>query len=237
MAEEFTRQTSQENILNELWWTELEAVTNRLWNDKPTKPVDAVLFGGRSWHDAQKEVLYRLAKDLYKQGMAKYIALYGGEGQRFGTAAPVNVVAPIKALARARFIKMGVPNEDIIDSDLPDVTKNNTLEEGRGFLKLAEKEGWKRLVFVANPHQVLRMMLGLVKDINERGLDTDIYVATPTPDKFNWWRDVRGSQGIEKKPVYEHIQDEVDRIFHYQRQGDLSSFAELNKYLSQRDER
>ncbi|QQG40414.1 MAG: hypothetical protein HYV37_02475 [Candidatus Levyibacteriota bacterium] len=204
-------------------------------NDRPTEPVDAALFFGRSWFDAEKTGVYQLMKDFYDQGMIKYIVLYGGDGQKFGETVP-DVAAPGKRFARDRLVKMGVPNESILDSELEDQTENNTLEEGRGMLNLVRSRGWSRVVAVANEHQLLRATLGLIPMINNsEGEQIDLWTAAP--HDTNWNKRVRGAQGEHFGPRSDHIILENNRVRQYQEKGDLASFERYHAYIQNRDQR
>lgn len=213
---------------------ELIRATDRVLTDRPIASVDAAFFIGRSWFDAEKWGVYGVCEEFYRSGRVRYVALYGSDGQLHGTLEP-NIAAPSKHYARARLVKLGVPDDDIFDSALANPLENNTKTETQGLLKLAEEKGWKRVVAVANPHQVLRAMLGMVKIINDRGLDIDVYTAAPT--NTNWEKRVRGSQGKEWKTRSAHIDDEYIRIPRYQASGDLASVEELFRYLEIRDDR
>ena len=76
-------------------------------------------------------------------------------------------------------------------------------------------------------------MLGLVRTINQQELPIRVWAVSP--QNTNWQVRVKGSQGMERKPRREHIQDETDRVFRYQANGDIASFDELFSYLAQRD--
>ncbi len=166
-----------------LYYSQFLKAQKMVLNDRPTQPVDAALFFGHSWFDGEKWGVYQLMVDLYKTGMVKYIVLYGSHGQRFGDTIP-NVVAPSKDYARDRLVKMGVPDVHIINSELPEPTKNNTPSEGEGFLNTAQEKGWHSLIAIANPHQILRATLGLVTLINKQQRPFDIWSAAPT--NTNW---------------------------------------------------
>lgn len=231
---------------NENWQADLEKVTDLVLKDRPTKPVDVAFFFGRSWFDAEKQGVYQLTVDLYKQGLIKKIAIYGSEGQRFNETGPEMLepydhlqinrlnrsVAPPKGFAKARFIKMGIPEEDIILTTLPDPTKNNTIEESKGFLQASKEYRWTSAVVIANQHQLLREILGLIALMDRKSEHMDIYSAAPAnPD---WQRKVRGAQGEHHAPRKDHVLLEIQRIKTYQEKGDLASFERYFDYLKSR---
>lgn len=216
----------------QLYHSQFLEAQEKVLNDRPTEPVDAALFFGRSWFDAEKWGVYQLMKDLYGQGMIKYIVLYGSDGQKFGETVP-DVVGPGKRFARDRLVKMGVPNKSILDSELEDPIKNNTLEEGKGMINLVKARGWKRVVAVANAHQLLRATLGLVQIIDDQeGTPIDLWTAAPSDT--DWKRRVRGAQGEHFGPRSDHITLENNRIPIYQKNGDIASFEKYFAYIQNR---
>lgn len=229
------------------WWSACNKATEMVLSDRPTKPVDAALFFGRSWFDAERWGIYQLAVDFYKAGLVKNIAVYGNEGQRYGETDPAmlepsdrfpkarraKMVAPAREIARARLIKMGVPDKNIILTQIPDEDKNNTLEESMGFFIKAKERDWKSTVAVANPHQLLREMLGLIQIMDQHPeYYLDIYSAAPT--NTDWERKVRGAQGEHFASRKEHIMLEINRIKNYQERGNLASFERYFDYLKGR---
>lgn len=230
MTEESTyRRDTNELIQGEKFSSDLDKATQLLWKDRPEQSVDILYFFGRSYFDAPKEGLYRLAVNLYQQGMVKKIIVPGTEGERLGEDIPRRAHSG-KTLMQNRLIGMGIPDNDIVFSE----KGFHTRQEGDAFLKYSKEHGLHRAIAIANPHQITRAMLGLVKTILDHKLPIDVYAVVPDPNKFDWQRRVKGSQGMVRKPVVEHIQDEIDRIPIYQNQGDLASFEELFRYLSQR---
>ncbi len=215
-----------------LYYDQFLEAQEMVLSDRPTESVDAALFFGRSWFDAEKWGVYQLMKDFYDHEVVKYIVLYGSEGQRFGDTIP-NVVGPGKRFARDRLVKMGVPNESILDSKLEDSRKNNTLEEGKGMINLVKAHGWNRVVAVANPHQLLRATLGLVKIINNPA-ETTIDLWTAAPLNTDWNKRVRGAQGEHLGLRSDHITLENKRIPIYQDKGDIASFEEYFAYRESR---
>jgi hypothetical protein len=102
---------------------------------------------------------------------------------------------------------MGVPREKIIHS----APGYHTRAEGDAFLDEARKRGWKRVVTIANPHQIVRATLGIVRTINDQSLPIAAY--SDVPPHTNWDVRVKGSQGKERKPRRDHVKDEVERVF------------------------
>ena len=217
-----------------LYYSQFRKAQWKVLNDRPPKPIDVALFFGRSWLDAEKTGVYQLMKDFYDQEMITGIVLYGSDGQRFGETVP-DVVGPGKRFARDRLVKMGIPNDNIFDSELEDPAKNNTLEEGRAMLNLVKARGWNQAVAIASAHQLLRATLGLVKIVHNQSTPIDLWTAAPlNPD---WNRLVKGAQGEHLGPRSEHILLEYNRIGPYQKKGNLASFEEYLTYTKNRDQR
>lgn len=211
-----------------LFLLNLDDATLALTSDRPGDPCDFGLFFGRSWREAEKKGLFKLVLDLYQQGMIKELGIPGTEGQQQGSEKR-GVANPGKTLWTSRLVGMGIPQEHI---HYADYEARNTKTEGDSFLKIMEENGWRRGIYIANPHQIVRAGLGLVRTINQQGLDMQVFAAVPPTT--NWGRLVRGSQGKELKPRWEHINDERIRILLYHFKGDLASFEELFEYLERR---
>lgn len=215
---------------------DLAKATTMLLSDRPSEPVDAIFFFGRSYFDAGKHDLYKTAVDLIKDKKAQYVFLPGDEGFRMGGSVP-RESRPGISLETDRLTKMGVDRDKIFycPHPIPETIGFNTKTEGDAFLKTAEQRGFKRVIVLTQPHQIVRAMLGVVKTIDDQELDIDIWCSVP--QSTDWQVRVKGSQGKERKPRAEHIPDETGRILKYQDQGDLASFEELFAYLEKRDSR
>ncbi|MBI2337771.1 hypothetical protein HYU95_01175 [Candidatus Daviesbacteria bacterium] len=240
--------TEQAAAQERVWWQDCIKAQAMVLSDRPTKPVDAALFFGRAWHDAEKTGVYQLMVDFYNKGWVKNVAVYGNEGQKFGEKDPAmlepnnlfpkerrkKMVGPAREIARARLIRMGIPDEHIILTQIPDPSVNNTLAESMGFFITAKDQGWESAVVIANPHQLLREMLGLVQIMDkEPEYCLNIYSAAPT--STDWKRRVRGAQGEHFAPREEHIALETNRIRTYQQTGDLASFDRYFEYIIKRN--
>lgn len=229
------------------WGLACNKATTRVLNDQPTKLVDAALFFGRSWFDAERGGVYQLAVDLHQSGLVKKIAIYGNEGQKFGETDPAmlapgstfpkerraRMIAPAREIAKARLVRMGVPVKDIILTEILDPEGNNTPAESMGFLIAAKDQGWTSAVAVANPHQLLREMLGLIQ-IMDKHPEYYLNIYSAAPANTDWERKVRGAQGEHFAPRKEHIKREIKRIKDYQLNGDLISFDRYFDYLDNR---
>lgn len=213
---------------------ELIMATTVLLKDLPPRQVDSVFFFGRSWHDAGKRDIFTTAAEHVTLNKAQYLLLADSEGERVGENTPL-AAYPGKSLWTQRLTKLGVNQEQIIYS--PHLVTGergfHTKSEAEAFLQTAVERKFRTAVVLTQPHQILRAMLGVVKVINEKNLQINVWCVTP--ESTDWDKEVKGSQGMKRKPRREHILDEVERILKYQDQGDIASFDELFAYLERRN--
>lgn len=215
------------------WWQDLKKAYDLLCYDRLSKPVDILYFFGRSYFDAPKEGLYRLAVNLYQEGMAKKIIIPGTEGERLGQDIP-RESHPGKTLMRNRLVRMGVPNEDIIDS----TPGYHTRQEGDAFLNYSIEHGFHDAIALTNPTQIVRAVLSLVAKIDSDHLPVNVFARVPDPLTFDWGRMVKGSQGADRKPTYKHLFQEFKGIHKYQNYpppNNIATFSKLFEYIEARD--
>lgn len=189
--------------------------------------VDAVFFHDRCYGDFTG--LFEMAGRMYRTGVARFIATPNTDGARFGGNIP-GEASPGKIWTREQLVRQGIPDEIILH---PVSVSSHTNEENDAFLELSMKMKWRSAVILAQPHQLLREILGMVIVMNKTEYLMEIYTAAPpiTP----WYEVIRVNQGIETKPRIENIADELQRISDYQQKGDLATFDELFAYLKARD--
>ncbi len=124
-------------------------------------------------------------------------------------------------------------NQEVNEGDIfltsGEMRVQHTRSEGDEFIECARKEGWRSALILANPHQILRAMLGLVKTLKIFNYHMCLYPAAPP--RVAWRKEVYGSKGQRRLRRHEHINEEWARIQRYQAQGDLASLAELRDYL------
>lgn len=184
--------------------------------------VDCVLFHNRSYDDDAN--LPDLAAEIIRAGKAGFVAVTNNEGERFGSNVPFEA-NPGKTYYIRTLLLLGVPEDSII---VPQRLAFHAREENTAFIELAKQRGWESAIILAQPHQLLRSMLGAVQEMNQSGYMMKLFAAAP--DFTNWQQIVRGSQGLEEKEREEHIQDELRRIVDYQKSGELATFDELFEY-------
>lgn len=215
---------------------DLRKITDVLLKDRPPKPVDAIFLFGRSYFDAGKNDIFHEAANLIKEGKARHIFISDSEGQRVGGTTP-REANPGKTLWTDRLVRLGVNRNQIVycPNAVPGELGFHTKTEGDAFLNMAANLNLGSAVVLTQPHQIARAMLGVVKTINDTGQEIDVWCMAP--DSTDWNKRVMGSQGKELKPRRDHVPDEIDRIFKYQKEGYLASFDDLYAYLDKRDSR
>jgi hypothetical protein len=195
-------------------------------SDGPPKPVDAIFLHTRAKGDDDQ--LFEIAAKALRTGLARYVITNGSDGQshRRGPGSGwAGKDAWVKALR-----KLGIRETAILLCQ----PALDTREENTQFLETAVSHGFKRVAILAQPHQVLRAMLGLLKEMDLQKHYLQVYVMTP--QSCPWWRKVYGSQGLHLKPRFEHIEDEASRIEKYATKGDLATPSEYFAYLKHRDQ-
>ncbi len=215
------------------WWQDLKKAYDLLCHDRPSEPVDILYFFGRSYFDAPKEGLYRLAVDLYQEGRVRKIIIPGTEGERLGRNIP-RESHPGKTLMRDRLVRMGILDSDIIDS----APGYHTRQEGDAFLNYSFENGLYNAIALTNPTQIVRAVLSLVAKIDSDHLPVSVFAVVPNPLTFDWGRMVKGSQGAERKPAYKHLYQEFEGIHKYQNYpppNNIATFSKLFEYMEARD--
>ncbi len=198
-----------------------------LLSGRPTEPVDALFFHGRSFGDYTG--LFELTKELVEARLVRRILLFGNEGERVGSTVPYES-NPGKTWCRQQLLNHGIDDEMILDT--PGGGYYTKLESN-DFVRLCAQKDWTSGVTLTQPHQLLRATLGTIRSLEQQKYGMEIYTATPTDTP--WEEDVSGSQGLEVKQRKAHIPDELMRIRLYQEKGDLASFPELFGYLKLRE--
>lgn len=202
--------------------------TVMLLSGQPQKPVDVLLFHNRSFRDYTN--LFEMAEEMFRRGRVRFIAVTYNEGERYGSTVPFEA-NPGKTWNINNLLTRGVPIESIF---CPDTMAFNARQENDAFLELSMQKSWRTGIILAQPHQLLRAMLGMVQAMNLRGYQMEIYTAAPVSTP--WQEVVSGNQGLESKPRIDHIQDEWERVRKYQAAGYLATFEQLFDYLKTREE-
>ncbi|MFN7954688.1 MAG: hypothetical protein U0610_23390 [bacterium] len=177
---------------------------------------------GNFEHDPPRnEGLLWLAAELHRTGVAGRIAIPGTGADR----TPETTTYPGCHVWTRALRELGVPAEAIV---LVPGEGAHTRTEGDDFVRLAKERRWTEALVLMNPHETLRVMLGLLVSFRLFGHPMR---ATPvTPATTDWNRDVYGSQGELRMARAHHILEEVRRVLAYQAKGDLASLDELDHY-------
>lgn len=191
----------------------------------PRNAVDALFFFSRAHNDHHG--LFDLAATLFTTSCVRHVAITGSRGEREGGTIP-GEANPGKDFYLRELAAWGVRWNVV-----PANPAFNTKTEGEAFLSLAKKHGWRHAAIIAQPHQILRAFLGLVRSMATIGFEIPIFAAAPR--STSWWEHVYGSQGENLMARFEHIGAELERIRRYQASGELASFYDLFRYLRRRD--
>jgi hypothetical protein len=198
----------------------------KLLEDEPPGEVDAVFFFGRTFGDDDDQ-LFAIAAHYMLFGRARHILINGSEGERFDGVKPHEAWAGKTAWIE-HFKKFGIRKVLISKPAF------HTKDEHEAFLDVAIAHGWRSAMLLTQPTQILRVMLGQVKSCADRSYPMRLYTAYP--DRNDWKKPIRGSQGAAELPRWMHAQLDAMRIATYWYKGDIVSPAELLTYPSHREE-
>ncbi len=196
-------------------------------SDRPPHSVDVIFFHNRSFGDDSG--LQDIAATMIAARQARIIAVTNNEGQRYDSDIPYEA-NPGKTHYKRTLMEKGVPEEAIV---IPEREAFHVRQENTVFIEESRARRWETAAILAQPHQLLRTMLGVIQAMNQSGYLMEVYTAFPNPT--SWQEVVYGNQGIEEKPRSEHIDDELKRVIYYQSTGELATFEELFAYLTARD--
>lgn len=205
-------------------------VMSRLSSGRPRKKIDVISFHNRSFGD--DTYLLEIAAEQFHSGNVQFIEITNNEGERYGSTIKYEA-NPGRSYYERRLRALGIPKKRIA---IPRTKAFHTRQENTAFIRQARYQGWTKGALLAHSYQLPRAMLGAVQAMEEVGYQVELYTFAPIdPDETYWQEPVKGSQGAEEKPRWAHIQDEFDRILHYQQTGELASFEQLIQYLDARD--
>ena len=154
---------------------------------------------------------YEKAVNLYKQGWAKKIIFSGGIIDYEYGSFPYSDVLP-------HILIQGVPESDIIHED----KSLNTREQAVEVVKIACKEGWKRLILVATHEHQYRAYLTFLREVIDAECDLILYNAP-----------VRNLTWFSENPWgkrFDRLEQGFERIDKYSLSGHLASFQEAIEY-------
>jgi len=198
----------------------------KLRNDEPPGPVDAVFFFARSFGD-DDDALFAIAAHCIMRGRARHILINGSEGERFGGTQPREAWAGKTAWIE-RFKGFGI---EVVLTSRPAF---HAKDEHEAFLDEAVRRGWRSAVLLTQPIQMLRFALGQLKSCVDRPYPMRLYAACP--QRNDWEESDHGSQGMAESPRWVHCVLDALRVAPYWYKGDIASPAELLEYLDRREE-
>lgn len=203
----------------------LHQVDTILSHSYPTKDVDALFFHARSYGD--DEGLFKLASDMYQDRKVRHVVVFNSDGRRHGGVVP-GESNPGMDYYIDQLEQRSVPN--ILSPREPGY---HTRTETDGFVEIAKEHGWRSAVVIAQPHQLLRIMLGTVTVMAKTGYWMEVYTAAP--QSVQWLLVTRTNQGRQEETRIENAQRELLRIPDYQKRGHLATLEELMDYLKKRE--
>lgn len=191
-------------------------------------PVDALFFVNHAYGDYTN--LYELAGDLYRTGLVKIIAVTNNEGERFGSTEKF-VANPGKTdCIRILTEEQKIPPENIL---VPQTAAFHTRQESDAFVELAKQEDWASAITLSQANRLLRVTLSMTPAMEQAGYMMELYTTAPTSTP---WRELAfGSQSTKRQARFETIGEELERIFRYQKSGELPGIDDLLDYLDARD--
>ena len=170
------------------------------------KPSDAIiLLEGDGFHRFQKAV------DLYKKGLGKKIVFSGAIVQKEYGSYPFEEVKPF-------ILNAGVPEEDLIHEDKSLHTQQQAVE----VVKMAMKNGWKRLALVASHEHQYRAYLTFLRQVLDSRSGIILYNAPVR--NLDWFVD--SGWGMR----FDRLKAEIERIEKYSAFGHLANAKEVIEY-------
>lgn len=164
---------------------------------------------------------------------AHVIAIPGNRGTRRPDGSLSETGYPGGERWKAELLALGISPEWILPYALTDVGPDgkswNTRTEIDDFIRIAQTGSWRHAIVLATPFHLPRVMLTLVKALNDARYRIELYPVTPR--SVSWTKRVYHSQGLQQLPRYQHLREEWSRIPKYQEKGSICSFRELYEYL------
>lgn len=154
---------------------------------------------------------YPKAIELFKQGFSDKIVFSGNISNYPYGSYPLSDIYPY-------IVEAGIPHEDIIHED----KSLNTREQAIEIIKLAEKNGWTKLILVASHYHQYRAYLTFLKEVFITNSNIVIYNA-PAND-LKWFDDAGWGQRFDL------IDQEFARIEKYSEYNHLATYNEAIEY-------
>lgn len=175
------------------------------------------------------------AAELWNIQAGDWVVIPGNPGTRpsgiSGSLSPTGY--PGGTIWRAALLDLGVPDDHIVsyaEAQVgPDGRSWNTRTEIDDFVHIAQTRAWHRAFVVCTPFHLLRVMLTLVKSLQDQA--HTMRLEPVTPRSISWTKRVYHSQGLQQLPRHAHIKEEWARIPRYQANDSICTFADLHAYL------
>jgi len=191
--------------------TDREIIMAIVDNDCLTKSDVAVLLEGDGFFRWQKAV------ELYKQGMVDKIVFSGNITDREYGSYPYEEIRPY-------MLGAGVIEKDLIHEDKSLQTQQQAVE----VVRLAIKNGWKKLALVASHEHQYRAYLTFLRQVLDTNSGIILYNAPVR--NLNWFID--SGWGYR----YDRLQAEFERIEKYSAMGHLANAKEVVDYQKWKEE-
>lgn len=184
---------------------EREIIMSIIDNDclKPSEVI--ILLEGDGFHRYQKAV------ELYKKGLGKKIVFSGGIVQKEYGSYPFEDIKPL-------ILNAGVLEEDLIHEN----TSLHTRQQAIEIVKMAIKNGWKRMILVASHEHQYRAYLTFLREVLDVNVDLILYNAPAR--NLEWFVD--SGWGTR----FDRLKTEFERIEKYSAMGHIATSQEVIDY-------
>lgn len=185
--------------------TDRETILAIVDNDCLMKSDAIILLEGDGFFRVDK------AASLYKNGWSQRVLFSGNIVDPDYGSFPLDELMPY-------LLKKGVPESAIIHED----KSLNTREQAIEVIRMANENGWKKLILVASHEHQYRAYLTFLRVI----LDTksDILLYNSPVRNLNWFVD--SGWGMR----FDRLKGEIERIERYGAMGHLATAAEVIEY-------
>jgi len=158
--------------------------------------------------------------ELFKKGFAPKV-LISGNNIRIGKHGETDAFYDTKLDEIKNFLlENGVKGKDILVDD----DSLNTAQHPENICKIANEQGWKKIILVSSPYHQLRVFLTFVKYFNNNNLNVKM-INQPALD-LPW----NGVAGGKTKTRIQLFIDELAKIKKYK--NDLASYKEAKEYIN-----
>jgi len=180
-----------------------------LVNNEPLKKADAIIL-------LEGDGFFRLfhAVKLFKEGWASKIVVSGGINNKSYGSFPVKEIVP-------ELLKMGIASDNIIMEEV----SQNTVEQARNIITMAENKKWKKIILVASHYHQFRAFLTFLKIM--KNSNTNLFIINSPARELPWFHKNKWGRRFDLLDV------EFEKIEKYK--NDVASFAEGIAYQQQKE--